>query len=431
MFSCKKDSYIANFDELPQERIGKQIDSVRNILTTADNGWIATLPTGLGGGYGFYMTFDNEGFVNMYADMTDETSATAYKSQYRVRQDMGANLVFDTYTYISWLNNPEEGAFGGVRREGFRSDIDFIYDHSTPDSIIFIGKRYRQTFSLVKATAAQKAKYTNGDYKTSINEMKNFFQNTPNAYFEINGLKVSVEPNISNNLNAGKRITFTSIYDNDSIGSNVAKYAFTMDQMPILDSGLLFNGINFNTIGWKDPQTFAVYDDAGKEYIIKNNPTPLLPLYKLWGTKYTGMFSDFKKIYPGTSQKGADIINFFHLNMENGYNGFPFNYSRLTFEWNIINKRLTLKGFSSQNGGNSGWTTNAVYNYTVNERGEYTFTLRSDLTGGYVSKSMAKIHEFILNNKIKFDYHVDGSNVYAKMMGVDAPDIVMTFELLK
>src|ERR1044072_9515728 len=147
---CTKKSYVNAFDESPEERMAAQIDLVENALTTAENGWIGMLPTGIGGGYGFYMSFDNDNFVNMYADLMDSSASKARKSQYRVRADMGANLSFDTYTYITLLNDPDNSAFGGNTRDGFRSDIDFIYDHSTPDSLIFIGKRYRQTFSLVK-----------------------------------------------------------------------------------------------------------------------------------------------------------------------------------------------------------------------------------------------------------------------------------------
>lgn len=428
--SCEKDSYVAKFDKSPQERIGEQIELVYNTLTGAENGWIATLSTGLGGGYGFYMVFDKEQNVRMYADLTNASASDAQKTTYRVRQDMGALLSFDTYNYISILNNPEPGAFGGTLRDGFKSDIDFIYDRSSADSIVFIGKRYREKMVMVKASAAQKAKYEGGDYLSAINKFKQFFADNTNAYFDLDNLKVSVETNGTNNQNAGKRITLTAIYPNDSIASSVGKFAYTIDNMDIVGKGLQFGGINFVQLKWKDASTLALYDTNGKEYIIKNNPTPLLPLYKLWGSKYSGMMSDYKQIYPGTSPDGAYLLNFFHLNMENGYNGYVFNFSRLTFNWNIINRRLTMNGFSSQGGNaNSGWTTSVVFSYTVDNTGVYTFTLQSDFSGGYVSKSMIPLKNFMLTNQIKFDYYVDGANLYGKMMSVTDPNIEMTFIL--
>nr|WP_199082204.1 DUF4302 domain-containing protein [Pedobacter sp. ASV19] len=70
---------------------------VSNLLTSAENGWIASLPTSAGGWYGFYVSFDKDQDVKMYADMTDQSAAQVGKSYYRIKQDMGTDLVFDTY----------------------------------------------------------------------------------------------------------------------------------------------------------------------------------------------------------------------------------------------------------------------------------------------------------------------------------------------
>ncbi len=431
-FGCEKESYVAKFDKLPQERMKVQIDSVQSILTGAENGWIGTLPTAQGGGYAFYMQFDKEGYVNMVADLTDKTATEVKKSEYRIRQDMGAALTFGTYTYISILNNPDTSAFSGERGFGFKSDINFIYDHATEDSIVFIGKRYRQPFSLGKATAEQKDKYLNGDYLTAIDKWKTFFTDNSNLYFDYsNDLKVSVEANTGNSMNAGKRITLTALYGKDSVASVTQLFAFTMDQMVILNGGLMFDGINFVKIAWKDEHILALYDDTGKEYVLKASPTPLLPLYMLWGTKYNGMLSGYMQIYPGTSQNGADILNFYHQNLC-GYLPYCFDYGKIEFVWNTINNRLEVKGTSYQ-GGSEGnhWSTTIKFDYTVDDNGVYTFTLRDDFSGGYVSEIMIPLKDFLLNNKVKFDYYVDGTDVYGAMESITDPSIVMTFVLQK
>lgn len=427
---CTKKSYVNAFDESPEERMAAQITLVEEALTTAENGWIGMLPTGIGGGYGFYMTFDKDKFVNMYADLVDTTASKVRKSQYRVRADMGADLVFDTYTYITLLNDPDNSAFGGNTRDGFRSDIDFVYDHSTADSLIFIGKRYRQTFSLVKATAAQKARYLNGEYLTSINAFKKFFTDNPNAYITLdNGDKAAVEPNTGNSLLAGKRITLTTISSDGTVSSAGEKFAFTVDNMNILDDGVTLAGTKFIKLAWKNATQLALYSSTGKEYIINNNPIPLLPLYKLWGTKYSAMFGNFKTIYPGTSAAGADTLNYYYNNLSTGLTGYVFNWGSLKFNWDIVNKRLKLDGFCSQNGGTSGWITTITYNYTVDNNGVYTFTVYSPATGGYVSKIMTKLDNFIRTNRISFDYYVDNGTVYGKVASPDNAATVMTFVL--
>lgn len=428
--ACEKKSYVAAFDESPQARMADTIKMVTDALTKADNGWIGVLPTGIGGGYGFYMTFDTARFVNMYADLADSCASKLRQSQYRVRADMGAALTFDTYTYISLLNDPDASAFGGNTKDGFKSDIDFVYDYTTGDSIIFIGKRYRQLFSLVKASAAQKARYLNGEYLTTINSFRKFFTDNPNAYITLDdGSKAAVEPNTSNDLLAGKRITLTTITGGGTVVAAGGKFAFTIDNMNLLDSGVTLGNTKFTRIAWKNATTMALYSSTGKEYIINNNPTPLLPLYKLWGSKYNALYGAFKTIYPGTSAAGADTLNYYYNNLGTGLTGYIFNSGYLKFNWDIVNQRLRLDGFCSQNGGASGWITSITYTYTVDNNGVYTFTLQSPATGGYVSKIMTRIDNFMRNNQVAFDYYTDSGNLYGKMSSVNDPTTVMTFIL--
>lgn len=430
--NCKKESFVAKFDKTPQERMSEQIKMVSDILTQADHGWIGLLPTGSGGGYSFYMTFDTAEFVNMYADLTDESASVFAPSRYRIKDDMGADLVFDTYNYITLLNDPDPSAFGGKIRDGFKSDIDFIYDHSTEDSIVFIGKRYRQQLTLLKATAAQAALYGDGGLLKKMNGFKAFFENNPNAYVELDGgIKAAVEPNSSNNLESGKRITFTALQEDGSVTSSLSKFAYTVDQMALLDSGVTINEVSFSKLSWKDANTLAAYTPSGKEYVLKNNPTPILPLFRLWGSKYSGMYSDYKEFYPGTSPAGKEILNYFHDNLDN-HNGlidYWFNYGYIDLLWDVVNKRLKFHGFSSQNGGSNGWTTEIVYNYTVDENGVYKFTLKSEASGGYVKNIMTKLNDFFLNNSVSFDYYIDNGHIYAQMKSVDDPTITMSFEL--
>ncbi|RZL46625.1 MAG: DUF4302 domain-containing protein, partial [Pedobacter sp.] len=401
---CKKTSYVAKFDKTPQERAADQISLVSTTLTSAPNGWVATLPTLSGGGFGFYMNFDNQQNVTMYADLTDGSASVAGKSYYRVKQDIGTDLVFDSYNFISMLDDPNSAVYGGENKIGYKSDIDFIYQKISGDTIIFLGKKYRQPFKLVKATAAQKATYEAGGYKTAIDKYKSYFTTNRYPYIEITSgnstIKVEISHNLSNVMGVAKRVDFTGVLaDGKTIKSSATKFAYNLNGTDLLNAGLVFEGITFVKFVWKDANTLAVYDSTGKEYIVKNNPTPLVPLYLLWGTKYGGMLSDYKTIYPGTSTAGADILNYFHNGLIPAITGgFAFNYGRINFVWNTVNKRLRIDGFSSQNGGSSGWITTSAYNYTVDANGVYKFTQQSAPAGGYVSGPLSRMYTFILNN---------------------------------
>ena len=429
LFGCKKTEYVPKFDELPQERVQKDIKELKTSLAGSTNGWIGVMPTLSGGGYGFYITFAADESMMMQADLDTTKALNANKSFYRVKQDMGINLIFDTYNYISMLNDPEPSVFGGAIRDGFKSDIEFTFDSAQGDTLSFLGKRYRQPLILVKANAAQKTKYDNGGYKALMKSIYQFFIDNPNSYVNVGNTKVGVVVNSSNSLSAGKRVELSAIIQDGSVVASKQKFAYTIDGITVLNGGVGLLGVTFNRFAWKNNTQLAMYDTKNQEYIINNNATPLLPLYKLWGSKYTGMYSEFRTIYPGTSPAGRDTLNYFHENMLNGFTGYVFNYGDLELVWNTVNNRLTINGFSSQNGGNSGWVTSGSLNYTIDNNGVYTFTVQSAMAGGYVSKAMTKLWNFFLNNRVSFDYYVDNADVYAKVSSVNDPTTVMTFEL--
>jgi hypothetical protein len=431
--SCKKSEKL-NFDERPEIRLQQSIAEINSTLTSATDGWIATLATQAGGGYGFYMTFDKEQKVTMYSDITDEAASKVGTSTYRVKVNLGAELIFDTYNYISILGDPNPSTFGGAEGSGFKSDQEFIFSRSTADSIVFIGKKYGQLLKMVKATSAQKTIYEAAGYKTAIDKTIGYFTDTPNPYIEIGSgssiIKAGITLNSSNDMYSGKRVDFTGVLaDGKTVSSSNSKFAFVLDGANMLDSGLVFQGTTFVKIAWKDATTLAIYDAAGKEYLVKSSPTPLVPLFQLWGSKYNGMLSEFKTIYPGTSAKGAEILNFFHNNLTNAYTGYFFNYGRINFAWNTVNKRFAVVGHTSQSNGANTWGTITTYSYTVSETGVYAFTEIAPAEGGYAAKIVTKINDFLKSNRVTFDYYIDGANTYGKMTSVDDPTIVMTFEL--
>ncbi len=329
---CEKKSYVAAFDELPQERVAKQIDSVKTILTGAENGWIGVLSTGTGGGFGFFMEFDAQENVNMVADLTNASATTMKASRYRVRQDAGVALSFDTYNYISMLISPDPTIYGGIVREGFRSDVDFIYDHATADSIIFVGKRYRQLFKLVKATADQKSKYTSGVFATDVTALKNFFSLNSNNYIEIDGVKVLMLAATDSTLSTGKRLTFIGV-GNDGVTSVTRKFGYAIGNMNFADNDVKYWGKSLNRVGWKGANSLAAYDDAGTEYLVRQSPQPFIDFtnvyaYNLFynsifaptGSLPPGVVSDFNAIYSALVARFASsgrVIRDFEVKLNN------------------------------------------------------------------------------------------------------------------
>jgi len=409
LLGCKKSSFEAKFDDTPNVRIGKAIAEVKNILSTAPNGWVATTPTGDGGGYGFYMSFDATENVTMYSDMNDVTSVNSIASYYRIKQDAGVDLVFDTYCYLTWLNDPTPSTFGGNLKTGFKSDVDFIYQRSTADSVIFLGKRYRQQLTLVKATAAQKASYVAGELKTAMDKFKAFFSTRKNAYIEITaGTKTGVSPDFTNSVANGKRIELSTLLPDNSVSSAKGKIATSLDAVTILDGGLTYQGIVFVKMAWKDATTLALYDNKGKEYIINNNPVPLTEFKTVF--KYNGAFNGImitgRTLPPGVvsgwNTLWASQISSYDLNnatMEsmqfrliNATTAklevwFVIGGSRYladaSYTYVINNDIITLSNYipaASNANWNNGWVVTAVKNYFINASFKMDWVVSSDPT---------------------------------------------------
>lgn len=434
---CKKSENLI-FEEKPEIRMEKAVEQVNSLLNSSPNGWIVTLSALDGGGYGFYMDFDGKSHtVKMLGDLTNQSATGIKSSTYVIKKDMGPMLSFDTYNYISILQDSDQSVFGGAYGTGFKSDIEFIYEYDKADTLVLKGKRYRQNLVMVKATAAQKALYESQAYGAAITRFNDFF-NGVNGYFELvkNGttLKVGVEVNTTNDMVTGKRLSFTGVLaDGKTVETAKAKFAYTIDGAEILNGGIVWQGINFVRISWINATTLAVYDFKGNEYVLKKAIQPLLPLYMLWGTKYSTMLSEHKTYYPGTSIAGQNILKTYYdnVNVKALTANSSFDVGKLTFKWDIVNKRLTLTANLVQS-----WTTNTagynsviVYNYTGNENNEYVFTKYSGPSGTYPVNIITGVDAAILAHKFKFEYHEDAGVVYAKMTSIDDPSIVMTFKL--
>lgn len=429
--ACSKPEVADLFDKLPEERMLERNAELKDVLLNAPNGWKAFLKTSLnGGGYGFFMDFTDQGTVKMLADWDDETSVNFKESTYRIKYISNATLIFDTYTYITILQDPDDAHNGGEQKEGLQSDIEFEYARTGGDTLFLTGRKYRNTLYLIKATAAEEQSFMNGGYDDAINRIRDLFESThPMILFDNNGTQEKIELG----LNASAKVVSGDyLSPNDSVSSASSGIAYSIDGAYFVD-GLVNMGIHFSGLRWKNSTDIVAYDSSGKEYEVIRSPAPLIPLDVLLGTKFS-LQARYKTITPGMTPEGEAIIAHYVNNLDNRYAGYVFNNGTLTLHFDLVNNRLIAEGWSNQNG-NGGWITTIVFDYTKDPATKvYGFTLRTPASGGYVSKLMydpgqPNIQEFLLNNHVKFDYYTEDGVTYGRMASVDNPDIVLTFIL--
>ena len=185
--SCKKSNdYV--FDQSPDERINAALASYNSKLTTAENGWKATITVNNGNGatYSFYFKFNPDNRVKMFSDFDSTSAVTLQESSYRLKAAQQVTLIFDTYSYVHVLADPNEDVLvlsnvnGGPVGVGLISDFEFTLDDAKvkQDTIELSGKVNRSKLVLVRATKAEADAYSAGQLSRglSINRILTYFK---------------------------------------------------------------------------------------------------------------------------------------------------------------------------------------------------------------------------------------------------------------
>jgi Domain of unknown function (DUF4302) len=177
--SCKKEDKSV-FDKSPDERLSEKLAAYQAQLTGAQNGWKALIKvdSGKGSTYSFYFKFNNENRVVMLSDFDSLSTVTPKESSYRLKALQQPSLIFDTYSYLHILSDPNETVSGGVRGAGLLSDFEFYFDSTTADTIKLVGRFNGSKMMFVRATKAEEDAYNNGALVAGlyINKIQTYFK---------------------------------------------------------------------------------------------------------------------------------------------------------------------------------------------------------------------------------------------------------------
>ncbi|THU40430.1 DUF4302 domain-containing protein [Niastella caeni] len=171
IISCNKDK--AAFDKDADDRINEQLSNYQSVITGAANGWTATLVTRLGNTYSFYFRFNESNRVFMYCDFDTATAGVQKESSYRLKSLQQPCLLFDTYSYVHMLADPDAGVNGGYPGSGLVSDFEFSIDTLTADSIKLTGRFNGSSAILRKASAQDRAAWENKQVRDNLIGLNN------------------------------------------------------------------------------------------------------------------------------------------------------------------------------------------------------------------------------------------------------------------
>lgn len=267
--ACRKDDPV--FDQSPDERINKTLSDYQAALVSSPTGWKATIVPGSGGIYHFYFRFNNENRVFMYSDFDTVTAKHQKESSYRLKALQQPTLIFDTYSYLHLLADPDAAVNGGSYGSGLLSDFEFSLDTLYADSIILSGKMNNTKLKLEKASQQELDEWQNGEWADALSfinvaGIKNYFKR-----LTLNGVEyeVSVNP-------ASRTINFQWL-SGGTVKQFSTSYYFNAGgivfESPLINGSQTING--FSDISWNEVNQSVSLKSGNSAGVIAGAVKPL------------------------------------------------------------------------------------------------------------------------------------------------------------
>jgi hypothetical protein len=130
----------------------------------------------------------------MFSDFDAATSVELKESSYRLKALQQPALLFDTYSYIHLLCDPDGSVNGGAYGLGLSSDFEFSLDGITGDSMLLTGRLHNSKAYMVKATQQEQEAYTSLQRNRAFENIARFL-----TYFKritVAGAQYEIKANI-------------------------------------------------------------------------------------------------------------------------------------------------------------------------------------------------------------------------------------------
>ena len=192
-YGCNRE-VVSGLDDSVMLKTQQLLDSYNKALIDAPNGWIIQIKTNEGF-YRFWMEFKEGGIVNMLTDniRLASSSTTVQESFYSIQQKQRATIVFETYSYLSVLNDPDNGISGGSGHVGLETDFEFEVDSFVNGVFELTGRINRVQARMIQATQDQKDGILLGGMVQEIQDLGRVSGGINNhRYIEVDGKKIGL-----------------------------------------------------------------------------------------------------------------------------------------------------------------------------------------------------------------------------------------------
>lgn len=213
----------------PDERLNEVLSNYKSQLVSSVYGWKAILYPDGGAAYSFLFQFSENDRVRMYSDINQHTAAESKESTYRLQALQRPSLLFDTYSYLHILADPDASKSGGDWGEGQYSDFEFSFESASADTITLSGHYNGSRLVLVRATQDEAENYirriaATGRTFENINHLTTYFKRLTAGNYVFD-LSMDIP---------GRRISF-SYYEGDVARTFTTSYYYTENGLVLLE----------------------------------------------------------------------------------------------------------------------------------------------------------------------------------------------------
>ncbi len=357
---------VITMDDSADARVDAVIKSYIAELAGAENGWIADVMTDEGY-YRFHMSFTDDNKVTMYTDnfYYTELNGVAKTSTYNIRSLQRPTLSFDTYSYLSIINDPDNEISGGSGNMGLGTDFEFEIEGYADGVFTLIGRVNRVDASLRKATAEEKASIEAGGLMSVIIDAITYQQGL-NCYFPVGDVTVNV-------LFNGRSNTFFYIDEEGKMAEISGDVKIEQNKNIALVEPVVIAGKSITGFAWNEEaqQYSAVVD--GEQAAVEAQAEPIFPLHYMLGPgKLYTVMQTILSMFPSTAQADNQFGYLMQQANVGLYSAFRMQLQLVVLEFTTTESgqpRLVVEWVV---GGYSGYMT---YYLTFNEAGdEFTVT---------------------------------------------------------
>jgi len=413
---CSKDKTESLFGEKPEERMQEALAQYKETLTGSTYGWKTVVFPTDGGGYSFYYRFGTNDRVTMFSDVTLDAAGTGFESTYRLKAVQRPSLLFDTYSYLHLLSDPDPGVYGGVVGQGYAVDFEYSIDTVSTDTIKLTGITYGTKMQLIKATQAEAESYANGSFETLITDVEDYVLQHPWLYLQLaDGNKLQV------GLNSFTK-TFTLIYIDNAGQVQILStaYYYTLNGIS-LKTPIIYNGQSLQELSWDSVQEVFYVTIGGQRVDVKAASSSVVPAHRLLGVDFTSIIVPPTPL-TGWSPTYRSISDTLAAHLVNGRYGLTL-YA-IQYEFDVTQQIMNANVFVIQN--NTRFLAQYPFTYTKTTDGVFNFTAQPfSGNAALIATDTKPLLDYIRNDRFTLDFVIDvqdGNGRLGQMKSVEHPE---------